>query len=245
MKKFTKNGVALLAGTLALAAFAGLAQAETRFAVQDTTGTIDKMVVTDGGAIGIGVSVPQYPLQIRAGGPPAATTVELRNTGNWPYTPYDAPNFQFVRNNLDIVNGGIPYQNDRIGSFYFSSYIANTLRQGAGVVAYAATSNATSASFPAYLSFETTTAGDGYTSEKMHIGSEGNIGIGTSTPGQKLEVNGGIRLNTVVSATTVTCNSAARGTVWFTQGGSGVADALQVCAKDANGAYAWHTVALP
>jgi hypothetical protein len=43
MRRITKNGVALLAGTVALVAFAGLAQAETRFAVQDTTGTVDKM----------------------------------------------------------------------------------------------------------------------------------------------------------------------------------------------------------
>ncbi|GAG49586.1 unnamed protein product, partial [marine sediment metagenome] len=66
------------------------------------------------------------------------------------------------------------------------------------------------------------------------------VGIGTANPGQKLEVDGGIRLNT--AATKPTCDSTVRGTLWFTQGGAGVADALEVCAKDAANAYAWRTL---
>ena len=70
--------------------------------------------------------------------------------------------------------------------------------------------------------------------------SADSIGIGTDTPGQKLEVNGGIRLNTVTAQPT--CDSTVRGTLWFTQGGVGVADQLEVCAKDAANAYAWRTI---
>jgi len=50
---------------------------------------------------------------------------------------------------------------------------------------------------------------------------------------------GGIRLNTGVQPS---CNSSTRGTLWFTQGGAGVKDVLEVCAKDATDNYAWRNI---
>jgi hypothetical protein len=68
----------------------------------------------------------------------------------------------------------------------------------------------------------------------------GNVGIGASSPNEKLEINGGVRLNTT-SAKPI-CDATRLGTMWFTQGGAGVQDTLEVCAKDASGAYAWRTI---
>ncbi|MFA5936398.1 MAG: hypothetical protein WC822_00820 [Candidatus Paceibacterota bacterium] len=65
----------------------------------------------------------------------------------------------------------------------------------------------------------------------------GNIGIGTTSPAQKLEVNGGVRLNTVTAKPT--CDSTIRGTFWAVQSAAGVKDTVEVCAKDAGDAYAW------
>lgn len=70
--------------------------------------------------------------------------------------------------------------------------------------------------------------------------SGSNVGIGVSSPGQTLEVNGGLRLNTTNSKPT--CASAQRGTFWVTQGGAGVADTVTVCAKDSSNAYSWRTI---
>ena len=53
----------------------------------------------------------------------------------------------------------------------------------------------------------------------------------------KIEVNGGIRLNTVTAKPT--CDTTQRGTFWVTQGTAGVKDAVEVCAKDAGDTYAW------
>jgi hypothetical protein len=66
------------------------------------------------------------------------------------------------------------------------------------------------------------------------------VDIGTSAPTAKLDVNGGVRLNTVTAKPT--CDAAARGTFWFTQSGARVKDTAEVCAKDAANLYAWRTL---
>lgn len=74
----------------------------------------------------------------------------------------------------------------------------------------------------------------------LSITSSSFVGIGTISPGEKLEVNGGVRLNTVTAKPT--CDSSHRGTFWSTQGSAGVKDNVEVCAKDAADAYAWRTI---
>ena len=76
--------------------------------------------------------------------------------------------------------------------------------------------------------------------ERLRISSNGNIGVGNSSPAQKLEVNGGVRLNTA-SAKPVTCDATARGTFWFDQ--TGADDAVYVCAR-IGGVFAWKKVTL-
>jgi len=68
----------------------------------------------------------------------------------------------------------------------------------------------------------------------------GNVGIGTTSPSQALEVNGGIRQNT--TTTKPTCDATTRGTTWFTQGTAGVKDSYEICAKDVGDAYSWRTI---
>jgi hypothetical protein len=70
--------------------------------------------------------------------------------------------------------------------------------------------------------------------ERFRVTSDGNFGIATPVPTQKLEVNGGIRMNT--TAVKPACNANARGTFWFTQGGTD--DLVEVCAR-VNGVLVW------
>ena len=51
--------------------------------------------------------------------------------------------------------------------------------------------------------------------------------------------DGAIRLNTAGGAGQPACAAGIRGTVWYTAGGAGVLDKLEVCRKDAADAYAW------
>lgn len=64
-----------------------------------------------------------------------------------------------------------------------------------------------------------------------------NVGIGVITPVQKLEIDGGVKLNPGTSKPT--CDSTARGMMWFTAAGSGVSDALEVCIRNASTTYVW------
>lgn len=70
--------------------------------------------------------------------------------------------------------------------------------------------------------------------------SGSNVGVGVSTPGQTLEVNGGLRLNTTNGKPT--CDSSQRGTFWTTQSGGGSKDAVEVCVRNASGTYLWATI---
>ncbi|MBI2623584.1 MAG: hypothetical protein HYW65_03350 [Candidatus Liptonbacteria bacterium] len=70
--------------------------------------------------------------------------------------------------------------------------------------------------------------------------SGSNVGIGVLSPGQTLEVNGGVRLNTTDSKPT--CSASQRGTLWVVQSGAGVADTVQACVKSAADSYAWQNL---
>jgi len=70
--------------------------------------------------------------------------------------------------------------------------------------------------------------------------SGSNVGIGVSSPGQTLEVNGGLRLNTTNAQPT--CSSSQRGTFWVVESGTGVKDSVQVCVKNASGTYIWSSI---
>jgi type II secretory pathway pseudopilin PulG len=69
--------------------------------------------------------------------------------------------------------------------------------------------------------------------------SGSNVGIGTETPEQVLEVNGGLRLNPQDDITKPDCDATSRGTLWFTvvKGGP---DLLEVCMFDTD--YLWRQI---
>lgn len=70
--------------------------------------------------------------------------------------------------------------------------------------------------------------------------TQGNFGIGTTGPIHKIDINGAIKLGD--EGTKPACNSAHRGTLFPTFGGTGVKDSLELCAKDAADAYAWRVI---
>ncbi|HBG05175.1 MAG: hypothetical protein A2075_02695 [Geobacteraceae bacterium GWC2_58_44] len=233
MERIVKKGMAALVG-VALISAAGLAQAETRFAVQDATGATDKMVVTDRGFVGIGTSNPNTALHT-SGNSIATSQIVSQYTGT---DPLSSGGYLAYRNNLNGTTPILPKKNDRIGYMLFGSNGTDgNPKNAAGLVSHAE-ADWTNTSIPAYFLFEVAATGGTGRTERMRITSTGNVGVGTAAPTQKLEVNGALRLNTT-SAKPATCTSALRGTIWMTQGATGIADSLDVCVKDASGNYAW------
>ncbi len=77
-------------------------------------------------------------------------------------------------------------------------------------------------------------------SEIYFSSNNANVGIGISTPGQTLEVNGGVRLNT--SNASPTCAAVQRGTFWVVESPNGTKDGVVVCVKNAADAYIWNAI---
>ena len=228
-----KKRISMLVSTLALAALAGMAQAETRLAVQDNSSTpVDKFVVTDTGNIGVGTTAPSSPLHAIANpvGHAGGWTNVIKIEGN---DVTNAAGFAAYRN-----TGALQKANARLGFIFFGD---NYLRLNHPVGFFAnAEEDWTSTSTPANFDFSTTPSGSVTRLVRMRISASGNMGIGTTVPTQRLEVNGGIRLNTV--DTKPTCDSTKSGSLWFTNGATD--DTFEVCSKKSS-SYAWRAITLP
>lgn len=107
-------------------------------------------------------------------------------------------------------------------------------------IGFHASENFTDTATGTDIRFNTTANGGTVRSEKMRLADSGNLGVGTMAPSQKLEVNGGVRINT--AAIKPICSSTTRGTFWFTQGTAGTKDTAEVCAKDSAEAFAWRAL---
>lgn len=227
--KSIMTGVAVLAA-LALPMVAGAAN---KLVVNGTDGTTPVMSVTDTGFIGSGTSAPTAAINI-VGTTGASTQIINQYTGT---TASGGGGFIGYHNN---AAGALPAANDRLGYFYFGALNGTSPLNSAGLSAKAESLwTASPLSMPSYFAIETTATNT--RTEKMRITGAGNVGIGTLAPTQKLEVSGGLRLWTTTTKP-ATCDSSLRGVIWFAAKPAGVADTLEVCAKDASGAYAWRTM---
>lgn len=245
MKQSQRSVVLTLLATAAL--FAVLvpsqAPAANKLLVMDSTGNNPAFVVTDSGYIGVGTSAPVSPLYLIG-----QTTQSSQLTSHFVNaTAYDGS----PKNGgggyigyFNYPNNGMPHSEDRLGYFLFGARDSDgtTSRNGAGFAAYAE-ADWTSASIPSYLVIQTAPSGSVGRLERVRVAGNGNVGIGTTpnAPTQKLEVvGGGFKLNS--TAGTKTCNADVhRGTIWFTQG-NGSGDVLEICGKDAGGAFSWKTI---
>jgi len=153
--------------------------------------------------------------------------------------PNSRPVFGATRGRLGAGNVQAAVQlNDKLGTFSFGGYDGSASQTGALLEVFVdGTVNA--GSVPSRFSIVTGSSVSNR-AERLVVKSDGRIGVGTSSPTQALEINGGIRVNT--ASIQPACDSTVRGTFWLTQKGTGAMDTLEVCIKNATEAYVWKAV---
>jgi hypothetical protein len=214
--------------------------AANKLIVKGTDGTTDKFVVDDRGFIGIGNNTPAATLDI-VGGFLSNSGIRTHFVGT---NANGGGSVYLLHNNGTNTAMTLPVTNDRVGAFNFGSMVGTlgtptSIPIGAEVVARAE-ANWSGTSAPTYLRFGTTASGAILPQEKMRITSTGNVGIGASAPAAKLDVAGGIRLNS--TGTQPTCSAANAGTLWLNQTAN--PNVLQICAG-AGGTPIWRTISIP
>ncbi|MBC7465166.1 MAG: tail fiber domain-containing protein, partial [Bdellovibrio sp.] len=111
-----------------------------------------------------------------------------------------------------------PLLGDTLGTISFS----NQQSTGSASISSKATENHSGLSIGADLTFKTTTGGTSSPAARMTIADNGNVGIGTATPGSALEVAGQIKITGgTPGAGKVLTSDAAGLASWVTPSGGG------------------------
>jgi hypothetical protein len=223
--------------TFALAAAVSLvglssigAMAADKLIVKDSGGSNNVFVVSDGGvltatkSIGVGTTAPNTGIHVKSGTYPyncikAEGNEISQGAGFLGYT---------VRSDATL-----PHAADRLGFFLFGTINGATALHAAGMSAIA-DAQWTASSTPAYFTFQTTAATTTTRYDRLIITSGGNT-----------QVYGGIQMaKNAGSPVKPNCvgTPATRGMIWYTQGGTNVADTVEICTKDGAGNYAWHAL---
>jgi uncharacterized protein YaiE (UPF0345 family) len=140
----------------------------------DFSAGTELMRLTNGGNVGIGTTSPASKLEVKDG---SIRTTTLNSFSN------------LISGRAAIPSSG----GYNLGGLLFQAYsTGTTYTTGAAIFAYADSAAWTSSSVPSYLSFHTAASDNTSTTERMVIKSNGNVGIGTTSPSEKLNVSGNI-----------------------------------------------------
>ena len=161
---------------------------------QNNGAPTDRLVITETGNVGIGTTSPGSVLDVRFPSSPATDNGAGLNAIR-----------SFTTSALAINTGGAI----SLGGVYASGGEVAAFGQIAG-----RKENATSGDLWGYLQFSTNSGG-GTMVERMRISGPGNVGIGSTAPGTKLDVSGNIRgeryvgINSLVLNTYTTINPSS------------------------------------
>jgi hypothetical protein len=153
-----------------------------------TDSPLQRMIIKESGRVGIGTDMPGTTLHVAGNNPSSIVNQVAENTSS---------NIQsgiLMQRSRGTVTAPLAVQSgDNLGGFYVMGYDGSAFGTNgptAGLFVTAAESF-TPAANGSNLHFETTALGDNTSTERMIITADGNVGIGTSNPNQKLEVQDG------------------------------------------------------
>jgi hypothetical protein len=140
---------------------------------------------------------------------------------------YGNPNKILVRRTqgTQISPTAITTTNTVLGRFDFEGYNGTGFTPAASIESTLDATGGTSTDMPGRLTFWTTPDGSGTMIERLRITNSGNVGIATTTPSEKLDVSGNVKLTATTTAT------RTNGQLQFTAGGEGVATKMVVFRK--------------
>ncbi|MBB6146849.1 hypothetical protein HNQ77_004830 [Silvibacterium bohemicum] len=156
----------------------------TSDAVSVSAGGIEIMRV-NGNGVGIGTASPVTELDVYSTGP----TTGIRNVDTQALGTTSGGAFLAVASAIPAASG------QRVGSFIFGAYNGTSAYYPAVITGWASEAWS-STDEGSYIQFETTATGTNSRTAKMLINPSGDVGIGTTTPVNLLDVDGGVAIGT-------------------------------------------------
>jgi hypothetical protein len=142
----------------------------------------ERMRLTDAGDIGLGTSAPLVAFHLaRGGGTPAEMVLET-------VSATERSSYLMGRARGSIGAPSAVLANDQLGALSFTGYGATGYGGGGADIVATAAENWTDAAKGTFLRFDTTPMGGSSTAERMRIDPDGNVAIGTTSAGNRLDV---------------------------------------------------------
>jgi hypothetical protein len=135
------------------------------------------------GNVGIGTTNPAAMFTLVGTNP----SIRLENYSN---TPGDSPNFNFYTGRGTATTPLATQSGDNLGQFASAGYNGAAFPGSKVKVTFLSTENWSTTANGTAMTFATTANGTTSRTERMRIDNTGNVGIGTTTPGYPLSVNG-------------------------------------------------------
>lgn len=146
-----------------------------------------RMTVTSTGRVGIGTTIP-------------SGVLHTTGSANVLFDRIGSTSTLFLRSANGAVGALTPSTSGSvISSMTFAGYNGTSLNTDGAVINAIASENFTSTAGGTSLSFRTTASGTTASTARMLISSNGNVGIGTTTPVVSLDVNGAIKIGTTAA----------------------------------------------
>jgi len=106
-----------------------------------------------------------------------------------------------------LVAGGPVFSNDTLGNHLFGSVVGNAVSASISAIA---TENHSTTNKGAAITFSTKNNGVGSLQTRMLINHDGNVGVGTTNPGDKLHVEGRIRAQEICDSSGGNCKNLSQ-----------------------------------